>query len=59
LFVLGVAVIALHVLDDSFVQPSPGTLAITSSAASSRWPSSRSRLGPIRVCAAVAVERWR
>jgi hypothetical protein len=25
LFVLGVAVIALHVLDDSFLQPSPGT----------------------------------
>jgi alpha/beta superfamily hydrolase len=27
LFVLGVAVIALHVLDDSFLQPSPGTTA--------------------------------
>jgi alpha/beta superfamily hydrolase len=27
LFVLGVAVIALHVLDDSFLQPSPGTSA--------------------------------
>ena len=27
MFVLGVAVIALHVLDDSFLQPSPGTAA--------------------------------
>ena len=27
LFVLGVAVIALHVIDDSFVQPEPGTSA--------------------------------
>ena len=27
LFVLGVVVIALHVLDDSFLQPAPGTSA--------------------------------
>src|SRR5918997_3223597 len=27
MFVLGVGVIALHVLDDSFLQPSPGTSA--------------------------------
>ena len=49
LFVLGVALIALHVIDDSFLQPQPGTsAAITSSAAWCRSPCSRSRDGPTR-----------
>ena len=58
LFLLGTGVVALHVLDDNFLQPQPGTSAATiSSAASCRSPSSwAARLSPT---AASAPERAR
>ena len=60
-FRVALAVIAVHVVDDSFVQPQPGYVrrAIIWSAG---WPCSRrsrSRRGRIRACAAVVAARWR
>jgi hypothetical protein len=60
IFTLGMVVIAVHVLDDNFVQPQPGRRpAITWSAAWFRSPCSALRCGRIRLCAAVVGARSR
>ena len=54
-FRIAVGFVALHVLDDNFFAPQPGTgSATTSSADLCRSPRSRLRPGRTRACAAAA-----